>query len=122
MGEMVIDYIDGYDLVMKTGLLVDRPIVAKVAIEDGEIIAAGGLAWGGGRCWLWFSVEHEIYHQKISVVREARKMLKRAVQLGETIVYTIRDQSLPTSERLLRVVGFEFDSFVESDEVWKWQL
>lgn len=104
-----------------SGLEIDMPVVMKVGMEDGRMIACGGLGWSGGRCWLWLHVENEASERiGIKVIREARKMLRKAAQLGEEIVYTPRDSSYETSERLLKMVGFEkTDEVILGSEVWR---
>lgn len=110
--------IDPRGIVKSAGLDVDLPVTAKAAIEGEELLACWGLAWGVGRCWLWLHVERSEPKHAFTVIREAKRMLKRAAQLGETEVYTPRDASRETSARLLKLVGFEFFAVENGTEVY----
>lgn len=112
--------VDGRALTRAVGLNVNLPVVAKVAVEGEEVIAAGGLAWDSGRCFLWFLMETPQPQHRFKVLSEARKMMARAVQLGEASVYTISDPQYPTSKRLLKLLGFEFHSVEDGKEVHIW--
>lgn len=100
------------------GLAIDLPVVAMVAMEGETAIAAWGLAWRGGRCWLWLFLEHPKPEYRWTVIREARKMLKRAVQLGNPEVCTERDFEAETSARLLNILGFKFHDIEKGKEIW----
>lgn len=96
-------------------VVIDWPAVAYVGLDDGEFVGSGGLAWGGDRCWLWFTVLDSKPEYARPVLMMARKLLRKAEQLGETAVFTIRDQKFATSPRLLKLTGFKFHA-VESDQ------
>jgi hypothetical protein len=95
-------------------VVIDMPAVAYVGIDDGELVGSGGLAWGSGRCWLWFAVTDPKPEYARPVLQMARKLLRKAEQLGEEYVYTVRDPQYATSPRLLKLTGFRFFA-VESD-------
>jgi hypothetical protein len=101
---------------------IDLPAVAYIGIDDGGIVGSGGLAWGAGRCWIWLRTERTRPEYAIPLMRQTRKLMAKAMQLGETEVFTPRDTSYPTSEKLLKVLGFSFVGIEENNEVWKWQL
>lgn len=105
------------------GLDVDLPFAAKAAVIDGKVVARGGLAWGQGRCWLWFSTEPDAPKGLgLRALRECALLLRKAVQLGETEVYTPRDADHPTSERLLKLAGFEkTDEVYDGKEIFRWR-
>lgn len=111
--------VDGRAVTAALGLNVDLPVVAMVAIDHGDAVAAWGLAWNLGRCFLWFHMEHPDPSYRFTVIREAKKMMKRATQLGEAHVFTVRDAAYPTSERLLKILGFEPFSVEDGKEVWR---
>lgn len=100
---------------------LDMPAMGFAGYEDGVLLAIGGLAWGRGRCWLWFRAENTEARHAFAVVREGRRLLKRAAQLGETEVYTPRDAEYDTSERLLKLMGFAFHGVENGIEVWRWR-
>jgi hypothetical protein len=106
-----------------TGLAIDLPVYARICMEDGELVGAGGLAFGGGRTWLWFTVNDErAKGHGLLAIKEARKLLKRAVQLGATEVWTPQDENYQTSGRLLKLVGFERTEETVADKVlWAWR-
>lgn len=91
------------------GQPVDYPVHAFVALEGEDPLAYYGLAWRFGRCDLWFSVVDASASRRscIRVVREARRMLKVALALGENRVFCIRDDH-PNSRKLLGAVGFQY--------------
>jgi len=106
-----------------SGLEIDAPVVCKLAMVDGKAVAGGGLAWMGNRCWLWFFVEPDMPQgQGRKALRYAAAMLRQAEQLGETEVFTLRDGSYETSERLCALAGFEkTDEIMNGQEVWQWR-
>jgi len=106
------------------GLIIDMPVVCKVGIANGQVIASGGLAWGKGRCWIWFVAEDGLTKgHGMTAIRQCRKMLAKAKQLGESTVYAIRDSNFETSERLLTLAGFhKTDEQAEGQEVWACQV
>jgi len=106
------------------GLVIDLPVVCKVGIADGQVIASGGLAWGKGRCWIWFVAEDGLTKgHGITAIRQCRKMLAKAKQLGESTVYALRDAKYETSERLLTLAGFmKTDEIDAGQEVWTCQV
>lgn len=111
--------VDGRTVTALAGLDIDLPVVAMVAMEGNEAVAAWGLAWRDGRCWLWFHMEHPDPSYRWIVIREARNMLKRAAQLGDDAVYTVRDPQFETSQRLLKILGFEPFGEEDGKEVWR---
>lgn len=100
------------------GVVIDMPALAMGGLVDGQLVGFGGLAWGSGRCWLWFRADEPEPRYAIHVVRSARKLLRKAAQLGETEVFTVRDRSFETSERLCKMCGFELLGIENGEEVW----
>jgi hypothetical protein len=90
----------------------------------------GGLFWRFDRCWIWFRRFDGEGTYGVMLVRQARRMLRRAVQLGHSEVYCWRDDSLESSKRLLEVIGFRYvvnERLVLNDgsdggeiELWRW--
>lgn len=100
-------------------LVIDMPAVAFVGQDDDELVGSGGLAWGHGRCWIWFKMLNIRPCYAVAIFRAAKRLLRKARQLGETEVFAIRDPQYETSQRLVRAVGFEFHSFEEGKEVYR---
>jgi hypothetical protein len=100
---------------------IDIPAIAYVGIEDGEIVGSGGLAWGGGRCWLWLRISTSRRHYGLAVMHRMKALLAKAWQLGEREVFTPRDADYPTSEKLLTVLGFRLFAVEEGVEVWRYE-
>ncbi|WP_420961048.1 hypothetical protein [Brucella sp. IR073] len=113
--------VDGREIVKASGLQIDMPVFAKIVLEDDTPLGCFGLAWGGGRCWAWLQVENYRPGYAFLVRREGRKCLRSAVQLGETEVYTPRDTQYASSEKLLKILGFEFFAMEGEQEIWRWQ-
>jgi hypothetical protein len=106
-----------------SGLNVDLPVTCRIGMQDGRVIAGGGLAFGGGRTWLWFFVEPGAKHIAAQALKECRMLLRKAAQLGATEVYTPRDVQYPSSERLCKMAGFEkTDEVLDGQEIWVWRL
>lgn len=103
-------------------VVIDWPAVAYVGIDDGEFVGSGGLAWGSDRCWMWFAVTESKPEYARPVLVWARRLLKKAAQLGETQVYTIRDPKYETSPRLLKLTGFKFFAVENDHEVHRCEL
>lgn len=100
---------------------IDMPAVAVLGWDGDEVVGSGGLAWGGGRAWIWFKMVRSKPEYAAPIVRATRKMLRRAVQLGETEVYTPRDTREPRSEKLLNLLGFEMFGIEQGEEIWVWR-
>lgn len=107
-----------------TGLDIDLPVICRIGMEGDKLIATGGLCFGGGRAWIWFHVENKPTQSiAMQAIRQARTMMRKAAQLGETEVYTLRDATFETSERLCKMAGFEkTDEIVEGLEIWRHSL
>lgn len=114
--------VDGATVAAAVGLKIDLPVVSMVAVDEGVAIAAWGLAWKERRCFLWFYIDQPHPEHLWTIVKEARKMLRRAAQLGETDVFVTRDETFSSSLRLLKIMGFEPSSIEDGKEVWRWQV
>ncbi|WP_132959009.1 hypothetical protein [Rhizobium sp. BK251] len=101
------------------GVDISIPAVAYVGIDEGQIVGSYGLAWGGGRCWIWLRLPNGKPSYAITVMRRTKALLAKAWQLGETEVYTPRDTEFETSERLLTVLGFKLHGIEKGMEVWR---
>lgn len=108
-----------------SGMDFDMPVYCRIGKDGDRLIATGGLAWGAGRCWLFFSVEEGAPSNIVRpALRECAALLRKAAQLGETEVYTPRDAEYATSERLCKLAGFEkTDEVFDGLEIWvfKWR-
>jgi hypothetical protein len=102
------------------GVEITMPAVAVLGFDGDRLVGSGGLAWGGGRAWIWFKMLESKPSYAVPIVRATRKMLRRAVQLGECEVFTPRDASEPMSLKLLTMLGFERQGDEGGIEVWKW--
>lgn len=101
------------------GIKIDLPAIAYVGIEDGVVIGSGGLAFGNGRCWVWLRLDEGKPHHARPLVRQFKTLISKAAQLGETEVWTPRDNRFSTSERLLTALGFKLAAIENEIEVWK---
>ena len=100
------------------GLKIDLPVVSFVGIDGDEIVGSGGLAWGAGRCWIWFTVIRPEIRYAVAIVRMAKRLLVKARQLGERMVFTIRDPQFETSPRLMMLSGFQFYGIEDGKEIY----
>lgn len=103
------------------GIRIDIPAVAYIGIDDGEVVGSYGLAWGGGRCWIWLRLPNGRPHYALTVMRRTKALLAKAWQLGETEVFSPRDAEYSTSEKLLTVLGFRLFAIEDGIEVWRYE-
>jgi hypothetical protein len=101
------------------GITIDMPVLAYVGVDDEQIVGSGGLAWSGGRCWVWLRTSRIDRRYSITIVHCLKRMLRKAWQLGEEEVFTPRDTEYDTSERLLKALGFQMHGIEEGQEVWR---
>lgn len=104
------------------GMRIDLPVFMTIAMRGDEYVGAGGLAWGAGRCWLFLELNEPQTDGRFLLIREAKRLKRKAAQLGETEVYVARDRSFPTSARLLKMLGFEFHAEEQGEEVHIWRV
>lgn len=117
------------DLAAHSPASLDYPCVGYMAKRGERLVACGGLAWRWERCDIWLDVVPRRKVPAVAVVRWARRMIRMAVQMGETEVFCFREE-LPTSRKLLELVGFSplgmqtvtlVDGTQVEKEVWRWQ-
>ncbi|MBZ9807699.1 hypothetical protein [Mesorhizobium sp. ESP-6-2] len=111
---------DPHRIAVALNVTIDWPAVAFVGIDDGEFAGSGGLAWGADKCWLWFQTSLQKPEYARPVLKMARLLLRKAVQLGESEVYTVKDAQFPSSAKLLKLVGFELSEIKDGQEVFIW--
>jgi len=114
--------VDPREILRVAGIDVDLPTFAIAGVDDDGAIGLGGLAWGGGRAWLFFHMMRNEPRYRFKVIACANRLFRQARQLGETEVYTPRDAQFETSERLLKLLGFEFFADENGIEVWRRDL
>jgi hypothetical protein len=114
-----IERADPHSIEIALGVDIDMPAVAFVGIDDDRFVGSGGLAWGQDRCWLWFQVSDGKPEYARPVLQMARRLIRKAAQLGEPAVYTIRDPRFDTSPRLLKLTGFQFHALEDGNEVYR---
>ena len=120
MNGLVISSVDPASVEVALDAQIDMPAVAFVGIDDGEVAGAGGLAWGAGRCWIWFMTRKAPKPSyAFAAIRMARLMFRKAAQLGETEVYTTRDARYASSLKLLTMLSFEHVGMEQGHELWK---
>lgn len=119
MADLQIIQCDPRHIMAAEGITIDLPVIAYVGIEDNEIVGSGGLAWGGGRCWVWLRTTRVDRRYAIVIVHWLKRLLRKAWQLGETEVFTPRDMEYETSERLLKALGFVMHGIEEGQEIWR---
>lgn len=106
------------ELLRAAGLDVDLPAYALAGIEDGRFVACGGLAWSKGICWLFFHMLDPDPKYRFRVISCGKRLLRHARQLGETDIFVGRDASFASSERLLKLLGFEMVGEESGVEIW----
>lgn len=103
------------------GIRIDMPALAYIGRVGDEIVGSGGLAWGGGRCWIWLQVAKTDPSYALPVFHKTKALLAKARQLGEREVFTPRDAQYPTSQKLLTVLGFHQYAVEKGIEVWRYE-
>lgn len=101
------------------GIKIDMPALAYIGRVGEDIIGSGGLAWGGGRCWIWLHIAKTDPTYALPIVHKTKALLAKARQLGETEVFTPRDAQYPTSKKLLTILGFRMHAIEQGIEVWR---
>ncbi|MER9176671.1 hypothetical protein NKH72_24220 [Mesorhizobium sp. M0955] len=109
---------DPHQVAVALDVVIDWPAIAFVGIDDGVLAGSGGLAWGGKRCWLWFKTIDPKPEYARPVLQMAKRLLRKAGQLGESRVFTVRDQKFATSPRLLKLTGFRLFAIEDGQEVY----
>lgn len=124
------------------GRVITCPVVAIAAYHvtkkgTRRLVAYGGLIWrrfdpSTGRHWceLFSVVKLPRLCPPMALVRQARRMLSIAAQMGEPLVFCVRDAKWPNSEKLLRLVGFTLapdlrvfdDGVAQPGGVWTWLI
>jgi hypothetical protein len=108
---------------------VPFPAILYGGFEGDKCLGVGGLVWAHERCWLVLGFTAEGQTRPVRIVRWAKRMLRKAEQLGETEVFSWREE-LPHSKKLLELVGLSFmghetvtywDGTTGQREVWRWQ-
>ncbi len=110
--------VDARAIATATGFDIDKPVFGLAGVDGGEIVGIGGLAWGGGRCWLFFTMLSVSPRYVFPARRGAERLLRTARQLGETQVFTTRDDQFDTSSKLLKAIGFSCVAMADGREVW----
>jgi len=113
---------DPREILRVAGISVDLPTFALAGLDEDGAIAVGGLAWGGGRTWLFFHMMRNEPRYRFKIIACAKRLFRQARQLGEAEVYTPRDAQFETSERLLKLLGFEFFAEENGIEIWRRDL
>jgi hypothetical protein len=103
------------------GIKIDMPAVAYIGIDDGVVVGSYGLAWGQGRCWAWLRLDKPKASYGLTIARKMKDLMRKARQLGETEVFTPRDAQYPTSEKLLKTLGFRMHAIEHGIEVWRYE-
>lgn len=114
--------IDPRGILDVAGINVDLPAFALAGVDDDGVIGLGGLAWGQGRAWLFFDMLRDEPQHRFKIIACAKRLFRHARQLGETELYTPRDAQHGSSERLLKLLGFEFYAEENGIEVWRRNL
>lgn len=76
-------------------------IISWIALENDNLVAAGGFRRDKGRLWGFLDVFSEV-GSGLSVVRAA----KRIVEKVKEPIYAMCDHELESAPRLLRLLGF----------------
>lgn len=111
--------VDPREVLRMAHIAVDLPTFALAGVDDEGAIAVGGLAWNGGRAWLFFTMLRNEARYRFKVIACAKRLFRQARQLGETEVFTPRDAQFETSERLLKLLGFEYFADENGVEIWR---
>lgn len=119
---LTIHYADPHAVAVALDIEIDWPAIAYIGIDDDELVGTGGLAWGGDRCWIWFTVTKPKPEYALPVLLMVRKFKKKAAQLGERYIYAIRDPEYETAPKLIKLAGFEFLATEDGQEVYRCEI
>jgi len=98
---------------------ITMPSIAYVGIDGDEVVGSGGLAWGEGRCWIFFRVYKSRAEYALPVMRQTKALIAKARQFGETAVFTPRDSTYSTSKKLLETLRFRMHEVQDGVEIWR---
>lgn len=73
---------------------------------DGKIVGIGGLAHVNGRQVLFLDIAPEARRYKVTLMREAKKMMDAVKASGRAFVYAKPDPKEPAAAKWLRSLGF----------------
>lgn len=110
--------VDPHLVEVSEGVKIDMPSIAFIGLDGEKVIGSGGLAWGGGRCWIWLRVSGINPAYALPIMRQTKRLIAKARQFGETEVFSPRDAEYPTSKKLLTVLGFTLHGIENEIEVW----
>lgn len=97
----------------------DRPtprMQAWVVKDEDKVLAVAGLAFRGHALELFSDIRPEMKRYPVTLVRVARAIMRRAQELNRP-TFAIRDPDEPTSDALLRRLGFVE---TEQEGVYRW--
>jgi RimJ/RimL family protein N-acetyltransferase len=90
--------------------MANKPtILGWVGEIDGKIVAIGGLAFTKGRWFGFLDLKDEARPFKMTIARNAIRVLCEAERLGIKYIYAEADKRETGSERWLKRLGFELD-------------
>lgn len=92
------------------------------AARRGILTTSIGGIWQGSDSRVWGFMDFKPGHRSVILYRYMRKLLAEAEEMGVPEIYTVRDHTHPTSERMLSRAGFiKTDEKLEDHEVWVWR-
>lgn len=99
---------------------IEAPVLVYGALDaENRVLACGGFLWDDGRPVLWLDVFADIGGHAALLVWWGRRMLRIARQMGEQEVYLFRDEQHASSERLVRLLGFDLCGVAVSEGAGK---
>jgi hypothetical protein len=97
---------------------MEHTVMAKVGLARGRMYACWGLAWTGGKPFIFMDVKPLARRYKVRMMKEAYKLLSEARQRGIHTIFAARDFDEDGSGRLLDRLGFK-PTMIEG--IYKWQ-
>jgi len=85
---------------------VATTVRAKVALQDGKIIAIGGLAYFNGRVVAFADLGPEIKKHPVTLHKAALAVMAEAKARGHRHIYAGRSDNEPTARRWMDRLGF----------------
>lgn len=96
-----------------------QTVRAYVGVQNGEVIALGGLSFIRGRVVAFCDLGDQARHHPKTLHQVARRVMKKALDAGYKHVFALRDEGEPTAPRWLTRLGFR--PIDETERVYLWQ-
>lgn len=101
------------------GFELPSEIAARGGYLDGALVAVWGLSWVEGKCWIFWNMRADAWRFRVTIWREAHRLLASAREAGEAAVFSASEDN-PIATRLHQRLGFDWIGMKDGKRIWKW--